>query len=188
MCRHIYRLLKGFDTPVPNILIQHPPKRTSQNDDFLRTEAGIGGSSRSCLHEKHSVLLFFLGKRSLLVLRFASCEAVIGEAGIGGSSRSCLHEKHSVLLFFLGKRSLLVLRFASCEAVIGEAGIGGSSRSIGRILATATSPSAVGTADEVLLPSRRCATDQRGYDCSERRVIHSGSTTNRSGFSAHSPA
>ena len=51
-------------------------------------EAGIGGSSRSCVHEKHSILLFFLGKRSLLVLRFASCEAVLDGAGIGGSSRS----------------------------------------------------------------------------------------------------
>jgi hypothetical protein len=91
--------------------------------------AGIGGSSRSCLHEKHSVLLFFLGKRSLLVFRFTSCETVLGGAGIGGSSRSCLHEKHSVLLFFLGKRSLLVFRFASCETVLGGAGIGGSSRS-----------------------------------------------------------
>jgi len=29
-----------------------------------------------------------LGKRSLLVLRFASCEAVFDGAGIGGSSRS----------------------------------------------------------------------------------------------------
>jgi len=154
--------------------------------------AGIGGSSRSCLHEKHSVLLFFLGKRSLLVLRLASCEAVMGRAGIGGSSRSCLHEKHRILRFFLGKRSLLVLRLASCEAVMGRAGIGGSSRSLGRILAPATR----------LLPSRRCGrTDtlktcrhegggigQRVYDCSARRAIRAGSTTNRSGFSAHSSA
>jgi len=28
-----------------------------------------------CIHEKHDILSFFLGKRSLLVLRFASCEA-----------------------------------------------------------------------------------------------------------------
>ena len=40
-----------------------------------RTAAGIGGSSRSFLHEKHDIVSFFLGKRSLLVLRFASCEA-----------------------------------------------------------------------------------------------------------------
>jgi hypothetical protein len=70
-----------------------------------------------------------LGKRSLLVLRFASCEAVVVEPGIGGSSRSCVHAKHDILSFFLGKRSLLVLRFASCEAVLDEPGIGGSSRS-----------------------------------------------------------
>ena len=50
--------------------------------------AGIGGSSRSCLHAKHGILPFSLGKRSLLVLRFASCEAVFDGAGIGGSSRS----------------------------------------------------------------------------------------------------
>jgi hypothetical protein len=60
-----------------------------------------------------------LGKRSLLVLRMASCHAVMDEPGIGGSSTSCIHEKHSIVLFFLGKRSLLVLRFASCEAVVG---------------------------------------------------------------------
>jgi hypothetical protein len=46
----------------------HPAKQP-------RTVAGIGGSSRSFLHEKHDILSFFLGKRSLLVLRFASCEA-----------------------------------------------------------------------------------------------------------------
>jgi hypothetical protein len=34
-----------------------------------------------CVHEKHDVLSFFLGKRSLLVLRFASCEAVVEEPG-----------------------------------------------------------------------------------------------------------
>ena len=52
-----------------------------------------------------------------------------------------IHEKHRIVRFFLGKRSLLVLRFASCEAVVeGEKAI-------------ATSPSAVGTADEVLLSS-----------------------------------
>ena len=28
-----------------------------------------------CDHEKHSIVLFFLGKRSLLVLRMASCHA-----------------------------------------------------------------------------------------------------------------
>jgi hypothetical protein len=38
--------------------------------------AGIGGSSRSRLHEKHDIVSFFLGKRSLLVLRMASCHAV----------------------------------------------------------------------------------------------------------------
>jgi hypothetical protein len=50
--------------------------------------AGIGGSSRSRFHEKHRIVRFFLGKRSLRVLRFASCEAVMDRAGIGGSSRS----------------------------------------------------------------------------------------------------
>jgi hypothetical protein len=40
--------------------------------------AGIGGSSRSCLYEKHDIVSFFLGKRSLLVLRMASCHAVLG--------------------------------------------------------------------------------------------------------------
>ena len=34
------------------------------------------------------VLSKFLGKRSLLVLRFASCEAIVDGAGIGGSSTS----------------------------------------------------------------------------------------------------
>jgi hypothetical protein len=58
-----------------------------------------------------------LGKRSLLVLRFASCEAAVYAAGIGGSSRSFLHEKHRIVRFFLGKRSLLVLRMASCHAI-----------------------------------------------------------------------
>ena len=65
-------------------------------------------------------------------------------------------------------------------------GIDGSSRSIGRILALATSPSAVGTADKVLLPSR-----SRRYRCglfSRIVAILAVSTTNRSGFSAHSPA
>jgi hypothetical protein len=66
--------------------------RRSRRTDKLKTcrhgGAGIGGSSRSCLHEKHSILLFFLGKRSLLVLRFASCEAAMRGAGIGGSSPS----------------------------------------------------------------------------------------------------
>ena len=52
-----------------------------------------------------------------------------------------VHEKHDIVSFCLGKRSLLVLRFASCEPVVeGEKAI-------------ATSPSAVGTADEVLLSS-----------------------------------
>jgi hypothetical protein len=37
--------------------------------------AGIGGSSRSWLYEKHDIVSFFLGKRSLLVLRMASCHA-----------------------------------------------------------------------------------------------------------------
>ncbi len=47
---------------------------------FRFDEPAIGGSSRSCVHEKHRILRFFLGKRSLLVLRFASCEAVPGGA------------------------------------------------------------------------------------------------------------
>jgi len=93
-------------------------------------EPGIGGSSRSCLHAKHDIVSFSLCKRSLLVLRFASCKAVLGEPGISGSSRSCLHAKHDVVSFSLCKRSLLVLRFASCEAGLGEPGIGGSSRSV----------------------------------------------------------
>jgi hypothetical protein len=76
------------------------------------------------LYEKHDIVSFFLGKRSLLVLRFASCEPIIGGAGIGESSRSLLYEKHDIVSFFLGKRSLLVLRFASCEPIIGGAGIG----------------------------------------------------------------
>jgi hypothetical protein len=54
----------------------------------LDGEPGIGGSSRSFLYAKHGILPFSLGKRSLLVLRFASCEAVSEEPGIGGSSRS----------------------------------------------------------------------------------------------------
>jgi hypothetical protein len=37
--------------------------------------AGSGGSSRSWLYEKHDIVSFFLGKRSLLVLRMASCHA-----------------------------------------------------------------------------------------------------------------
>ena len=39
--------------------------------------AGSPNTAASCIHEKHSIVLFFLGKRSLLVLRFASCEAVL---------------------------------------------------------------------------------------------------------------
>jgi hypothetical protein len=70
----------------------------------------------SWLHEQHSIVLFVLGNLRLLVLRFASCEAVFDGAGIGGSSRSCLHAKHGILPFSLGKRSLLVLRMASCHA------------------------------------------------------------------------
>jgi hypothetical protein len=42
---------------------------------------GIGGSSRSCLYEKHDIVSFFLCKRSLLVLRMASCHAVLGSRG-----------------------------------------------------------------------------------------------------------
>jgi hypothetical protein len=34
-----------------------------------------------CVHEKHRIVRFFLGKRSLLVLRFASCKAVVEEPG-----------------------------------------------------------------------------------------------------------
>jgi hypothetical protein len=44
------------------------------------------------------VLSQFLGKRSLLVLRMASCHAILDEPGIGGSSRSCIHEKHDIVL------------------------------------------------------------------------------------------
>jgi hypothetical protein len=38
-------------------------------------------------HEKHRIVRFFLGKRSLLVLRFASCEAVVDEAGESAEAR-----------------------------------------------------------------------------------------------------
>ena len=99
----------------------------------LSAQRGAG----SCLYEKHSILLFFLGNLRLLVTRMASCHAGrmnCTQSGAGG----CLHEKHSFLLFFLGNLRLLVMRFASCEAVIRGAGIGGSSRSVGRILAPAT--------------------------------------------------
>ena len=65
-------------------------------------------------------MLFFLGKRSLRVLRFASCEAIMEEVRLPDTEASCLHEKHSIVLFFLGKRSLRVLRFASCEAIMEE--------------------------------------------------------------------
>jgi len=34
------------------------------------------------MNEKHRIVRFFLGKRSLLVLRFASCEAVLDEGGL----------------------------------------------------------------------------------------------------------
>jgi hypothetical protein len=43
--------------------------------------AGIGGSLRSFFHAKHGILPFSLGKRSLLVLQFASCEAILSEPG-----------------------------------------------------------------------------------------------------------
>jgi hypothetical protein len=36
----------------------------------------------SCIHAKHGILPFSLGKRSLLVPRFASCEAVFDEGGL----------------------------------------------------------------------------------------------------------
>jgi hypothetical protein len=45
-----------------------------------RLKAGIGGSSRSCPYEKHDIVSFFLGKRSLPVLCVASCHAFRGEA------------------------------------------------------------------------------------------------------------
>jgi hypothetical protein len=98
-----------------------------------KREPGIGGSSRSWIHEKHDILSFFLGKRSLLVLRFASYEAVLDEPGIGGSSRS----------FWIFRPS------EECAAV-------GRGRRLGRtargLKANATSTSAVGSADKVLLP------------------------------------
>jgi hypothetical protein len=37
---------------------------------------------RGCVHAKHGILPFSLGKRSLLVLRFASCEAGFDEGGL----------------------------------------------------------------------------------------------------------
>jgi hypothetical protein len=36
---------------------------------------------KGCLHAKHGILPFSLGKRSLLVLRMASCHAVVREPG-----------------------------------------------------------------------------------------------------------
>jgi hypothetical protein len=56
----------------------------------------------------------------LLVLRFASCEAVLDEDGLPEYRSERIHEKHSIVLFFLGKHSLLVLRFTSCEAILDE--------------------------------------------------------------------
>jgi len=53
----------------------HPAKQASGRAGSPNTEA-------NCIHEKHDILSFFLGKRSLLVLRFASCEAVIDEDGL----------------------------------------------------------------------------------------------------------
>jgi hypothetical protein len=46
------------------------------------TRAGSPNTEASCIHEKHDIVSFFLGKRSLLVLRFASCEAVFDEGGL----------------------------------------------------------------------------------------------------------
>ena len=40
-----------------------------------RTRAGSPDTEASCIHEKHRIVRFFLGKRSLLVLRMASCHA-----------------------------------------------------------------------------------------------------------------
>jgi hypothetical protein len=63
---------------------------------------GIGRSSSSCLHEKHDVVSFFLGKRSLPVLRFASCEAVVGEAGGSAEARGAVFTKNTTSCrFFL---------------------------------------------------------------------------------------
>jgi hypothetical protein len=59
---------------------RHPPAGAALR--ILRsrlTRAGSPNTEASCLHEKHDIVSFFLGKRSLLVLRFASCEAVIDE-------------------------------------------------------------------------------------------------------------
>jgi hypothetical protein len=39
------------------------------------TRAGSPNTEASCIHEKHDIVSFFLGKRSLLVLRMASCHA-----------------------------------------------------------------------------------------------------------------
>jgi hypothetical protein len=46
------------------------------------TRAGSPNTEASCVHAKHGILPFSLGKRSLLVLRFASCEAVLDEGGL----------------------------------------------------------------------------------------------------------
>jgi hypothetical protein len=37
---------------------------------------------RGCIHEKHDIVSFFLGDRRSLVLRFASCEAVLDQGGL----------------------------------------------------------------------------------------------------------
>jgi hypothetical protein len=44
--------------------------------------AGSPNTEASCIHAKHGILPFSLGKRSLLVLRFASCEAGIRQGGL----------------------------------------------------------------------------------------------------------
>jgi len=46
-----------------------------------RTRAGCLDTEASCVHEKHDIVSFFLGKRSLLVLRKASCHAT-NEGGL----------------------------------------------------------------------------------------------------------
>ena len=83
-----------------------------------------------CVHEKHDVLSFFLGKRSLPVLRFASCEAVVEEPGDRQkleelSSRETRHPAVFTWQTQFAGAALRILRSRRGRS----RGIGGSSRS-----------------------------------------------------------
>jgi len=88
-------------------------------------------SVRGCLHEKHSILLFFLGgpppAGASVEREPGSAEALSSRktshpAKQSSASRDrrklCLHEKHRILRFFLGGTPPAGASVASCHAIV----------------------------------------------------------------------